>query len=192
MPPADSLVFAVSKVFDRWFRGQAHPGWRVAQWITSGALWSVWLQQDAANIAVYLPRSLSLFEFVAFAGVIFGGLGLLFWMGGEKVQEVVDEKSHVVDVRPATVLDLVYAGLLYYFKAVSNVPMSTTWVFIGLLGGRELAMSFRRVSKRGWKEAVRLLVKDLAYVSIGLAGAIIIAVAVNVPFRQEVLAALGL
>ena len=75
--------------------------WRPAQWLTTAFLWSVWLQQDAANIAVYLPRSLSLVQLAAFCSVIFFGLGILMKMGGEKVQEVVEEKSDVWDVRAA-------------------------------------------------------------------------------------------
>jgi hypothetical protein len=48
-------------------------------------LWSVWIQQDAANIAIFLPRSLSIWEFIGFAGYIFIGLGLLFYLKGDKI-----------------------------------------------------------------------------------------------------------
>ncbi|MGF1563994.1 MAG: hypothetical protein ACFCUH_01370, partial [Flavobacteriales bacterium] len=34
---------------------QTHPAWTVVQWIVSGSLWSVWIMQDGANIAVFLP-----------------------------------------------------------------------------------------------------------------------------------------
>ena len=33
--------------------------WRVAQWVSSSYLWVTWLQHDMANIAVYLPRQIS-------------------------------------------------------------------------------------------------------------------------------------
>lgn len=182
-----AVFFAAARIMERWtLRWPPHPAWRWAQWITSGALWSVWLMQDAANVAVYLPRRLSGLEFLAFAAVIFGGLGLLFRMGGERVQEVVDEKSHVVDVRAATLIDLIYCGILYYFKFSSSIPMSTTWVFIGLLGGRELAMAFRGTSTRTWPAATRLLGKDILYASIGLAVSIVIALSVNAEFRASI------
>lgn len=181
-----------ARFIERWMTGEAHPAWRVGQWITSGVLWSVWLQQDAANIAVYLPRSLSPWQFMIFSGGIFLGLGLLFRMGGEKVQEIVDEKSGVVDVRAATIIDLVYAAILYYFKVISPVPMSTTWVFIGLLGGRELAMALRGASQRRWTFAARMIAKDVMYAGIGLLVSIILAAAVNDPFRAEVLGFIGL
>lgn len=177
---------AASKVMQRWFTGDAHPAWRVGQWITTGLLWSVWLMQDAANIAVYLPRQMSWWHFGGFALVVFLGLGLLFKNGGEKVQRVVDEKSHVVDVRAATIIDLVYGAILYYFKVHSEIPMSTTWVFIGLLGGRELSMALRKTSGGTLKDAARLMGKDLASVTLGLIVSMGIAYAANDAFRVEV------
>ncbi|MEC8192169.1 MAG: hypothetical protein VX944_06800 [Myxococcota bacterium] len=166
---------------DKKFRGEAHPGWRVAQWITTGCLWSVWLQQDAANIAVYLPRSLDAGQLVVFLAVPFIGLGLLFKMGGEKIQEVVNEKASVVDVRAATVIDFLYAVILYIFKIESKVPMSTTWVFVGLLAGRELSMTWRRVAgeDRTMAHAIKLVVRDLTYVTIGFGLSLAIAAVVN-------------
>lgn len=184
---AAALVWGLAqKAFDRWFTGEAHPAWRVGQWVTSGLLWSVWIMQDAANIAVYLPRSLSWVELLGFVGLVVVGLGLLFRMGGEKVQKVVDEKSNIVDVRAATVVDVVYAGILYYFKVLSDVPMSTTWVFIGLLGGRELAMALHKSSGIGVKGAAKLIGKDLLSVTIGLLVSLALAYAVNDAFRTEV------
>ena len=170
----------------RQFTGTAHPIWRVFQWCSTGFLWSVWLQQDAANIAVFLPRSLSFGEFSAFALAIFGGLGLLFYMGGERIQEVVDEKSDVVDVRAATIIDFIYAGILLYFKMHSQIPMSTTWVFVGLLGGRELAMAFRQANSDGRTtgEAFRLMARDLIYVTIGFLVALLLASAINPVVRE--------
>src|SRR5690606_3708156 len=117
--------------------------------------------------------------------------GILFKMGGERVQQVVDEKSNVVDVRPATVIDLVYAAVLYYFTVQSPVPMSTTWVFVGLLGGRELAMALRKSSGVGVKGALRLMGKDLLFVTVGLAISIIVAVAVNDGFREHLRGLIG-
>lgn len=168
------------------FTGPAHPAWRWAQWISSGFLWSVWLQQDAANIAVYLPRALSFAQFSAFTGTIFLGLGLLFYMGGERVQEVVDEKSDVVDVRSATVINLIYGLILYIFKVWSKVPMSTTWVFIGLLGGRELSLALRRVSdkERTAGFALKLMGRDLLFATIGFVVALLLAAVINPVVRE--------
>ena len=179
----------LGKAMKRWFSGPAHPGWRIAQWCTTGCLWSVWLMQDAANIAVFLPRSLHLWEFAIFCSVILLGLGWLFWMGGEKIQEVVNEKSNVVDVRAATVLDFVYAVILYIFKFVSKIPMSTTWVFVGLLAGREIAMTFQGAGEEGRsvKDALKLAGRDLLYVTIGFVISVILAALINPAIKSALL-----
>lgn len=162
------------------FKGKAHPGWNVAQWISSGSLWTVWIMQDAANIAVYLPRSLSLEALIFMNLFIFSGLGILFYLRGGHIQEVITKKSDTIDVRPATIIDFVYAIILMFFVWVSVIPMSTTWVFIGLLAGRELAM--RSKHKKGdlsFKRTLRLIGKDLLYALIGLTVSIALAVATN-------------
>jgi hypothetical protein len=180
----------ISRVINRLFTGEASKVWTVLQWITSGALWSVWLMQDMANIAVYLPRSLAVEEFAFFVLFIFFGLGLLFYLKGDRIQQVVTEKTFITDVRSATVVDFVYAFILYYFKVVSVVPMSTTWVFIGLLAGRELAMSLtdREGHGKPIKKTLKLIGKDVSYAGIGLLVSIALAIAINPVIKDELLA----
>ncbi len=183
------LWLTLNRMMLKWFSGEAHPVWRPIQWITSGCLWAVWLMQDAANIAVYLPRSLSVNAFFLFTGFIFLGLGVLFYLRGDKIQRIVTEKSDVTDVRSATVIDGVYAFILWYFISVSVIPMSTTWVFIGLLAGREIAMSLTDSSGKGrpLPRTLRLIGKDLSYAIIGLIISIVIAIAINPIILDELI-----
>ena len=169
----------VAKASKKYFVGTAKPWWTVAQWITSGSLWAVWLTQDAANIAVYLPRSLSFPQFFAFISVVTIGLGILLYTKGGRIQKIVTEKSVVTDVRFATLIDLIYCVILFYFKLHSKVPMSTTWVFIGLLAGRELGMSIMNTGTHTVLGGLKLAFKDVTYALIGLTVSIAIAVGVN-------------
>ncbi len=174
------IVFVtIAKLTRKYFTGKAHFGWTIAQWITSGTLWSVWLMQDAANIAVYLPRSMNFGTFFGFVAIIFFGLGLLLYYKGGRIQKIVTEKSVVTDVRFATIIDFIYCILLFYFKLHSKVPMSTTWVFIGLLGGRELGMALRRSGDNSMSTTFKLIFKDFSFAMIGLLISIAIAVGVN-------------
>ena len=175
------LIFflIVAKASNKYFTGKAKPGWTIAQWITSGSLWAVWLTQDAANIAVYLPRSLDSSQFIAFISVVTIGLGILLYYKGGRIQKIVTEKSVVTDVRFATLIDFIYCIILFYFKLYSNVPMSTTWVFIGLLAGRELGMSIMKTGSHTILSGMRLALKDATFALIGLMVSIAIAVGVN-------------
>jgi len=175
------LIFflIVAKATKKHFIGEAKFSWTIAQWITSGTLWSVWLMQDAANIAIYLPRSLNAGEFFVFISVVVIGLGLLLYYKGGRIQKIVTEKSVVTDVRFATLIDLIYCIILFYFKLYSSVPMSTTWVFIGLLAGRELGMAIMKTGDNNIWKAVKLGLKDMIYALIGLIISIAIAIGVN-------------
>jgi hypothetical protein len=166
-----------------------HIGWTVAQWVVSGTLWSVWLMQDGANIAVFLPRQLGLWQFIIFSGTIFFGLGVLFYLRGDKIQQVVSEKVRISDVRAATLIDFTYVLLLIYKLFISTVPMSTTWVFLGTIGGREIAISLSR-NKKGIKhkrKALRLIGRDFLYASIGLVISIALASGANPTIRKAVI-----
>jgi hypothetical protein len=180
--------YFLAKAISRLVKGNPHPYWRVAQWTTSGALWSVWIMQDAANIAVFLNRQLNFWEFLAFAGFIFLGLGLLFYLRGDKIQEIVKEKSSVTDVRSATIIDLVYAIILFFFKELSAIPMSTTWVFLGLLAGREIAMQLTPHANTGrtMRQTIRLLLRDAGFALIGLLISIALAAAINPAIQAEI------
>jgi len=169
----------VAKASKKYFTGEAKFGWTIAQWITSGTLWSVWLMQDAANIAVYLPRSLNTVEFIGFTSIVVIGLGLLLYYKGGRIQKIVTEKSVVTDVRFATLIDLIYCVILFYFKLHSKVPMSTTWVFIGLLAGRELGMAIMKTGNNNIFHALKLGLKDMTYALLGLVISIAIAIGVN-------------
>jgi phosphate/sulfate permease len=109
--------------------------------MTTGFLWHTWLSHDMANIAVFLPRDLSA-SWLAFATILLVSLlGYMLWEKGGKIQQIVVEKTGTRYVRSATIIDFVYAIILLIFKEYNDIPMSTTWVFVGLLCGRELAIS---------------------------------------------------
>ncbi|AVR43966.1 hypothetical protein C7S20_01070 [Christiangramia fulva] len=190
------LVWYLSYNFiKKYFKSRKfHRGWTITQWIVSGSLWAVWVMQDGANIAVYLPRHQNLFQFIIFSVTIFMGLGLLFYLRGDKIQKVVSEKSRISDIRAATVVDFTYVALLIYKLFISTVPMSTTWVFLGVIGGREIAISLARTKKgkKHRKKAGRMIFKDFAYAMIGLFVSVALAAAANPDIRNAVIDAIGL
>jgi hypothetical protein len=117
------------------------PVWILLQWVTTAYLWGVWLIQDFANIFIFLPRQLSLAEALVGLLIINGMLLITFANGGGPVQKILKSKTSITDIRSATIIDFTYASLLAYFAYVSKTPMSTTWAFLGFIGGRELAIA---------------------------------------------------
>ena len=174
-----------TNLFEKYKNSKPSKLWLPLQWISSGALWSTWIMQDMANVAVVLPRSLTLDQFLVVSSFIFFGLGLLFYLRGDRIQKIVTEKTDIIDVRAATVVDFIYACLLYYLKVISTIPISTTWVFIGLLGGRELAINLKLYSKGNYIKTLKMISKDALYAGIGLAVSLALALSINENMRDQ-------
>lgn len=148
--------------------------WIVAQWFSTGFLWTQWLTQDLANIYVYLGKdNLSVSSFIISLFILVGLLGYIFYGKGGKIQDIVRSKTNTADIRSATFIDLIYGVVLLIFKQNilglwdAKLPMSTTWVFIGLLAGREIAMSYR-LDKKLSRIELKSIGMDLLKVFAGL------------------------
>jgi len=166
--------------------------WVVFQWVSTGFLWSMWLVQDLANVFVYLPRKLDLVSVLSAVGGMVLLLAIIIRARGGRIQQVVTEKTNTVDIRSATLIDFFYAMILMFFKVdyipklflwldwdipwPEKMPMSTTWVFLGLLAGREFGMWFR-LRNSPFDDVRKTVGKDLLKVSLGAVISLVIAFA---------------
>lgn len=145
--------------------------WRWAQTFTTALLFSTWLMHDMVNIAVFLPSNFGL-EIMLLISVLFIlGLAYTFHINGWPVGNIVTKKTTTNEIIAATMIDLVYFVILLIFKEWSNIPMSTTWVFVWLLAGRQFAIrAINRVDvvegsgrmnlafKESWKDFSKIMV----------------------------------
>ena len=152
--------------------------WRNAVWVSSGWLWWVWLSHDVANIAVYLPRQLNLTLLLIVMAYFTSLLFYIFYIQGGPIQKVVLEKTGTRYARSATIINVIYAGVLFYFKELNDLPMSTTWVFVGLLCGRELAISSMNKEYK-FKYVFPLIGKDFLKMIFGLSVSVGIVLAIH-------------
>ena len=159
--------------------------WYVLQWCSTGFLWSMWLVQDLANIFVFLPRRLELFPMAICTLVLCVGLCVLVASGGGPIQAVLRSKTNTADLRSATVIDFFFGLCLLYKAFLSTFPLSTTWVFLGLIGGREIAL---RIKEQEFEETftnqdsggiVRIIGSDLWKAFIGVVVSLVIAVSIQ-------------
>ena len=171
------VAFAAWKVLSTFFDehspvNKAHQKlWTITQWITTAVLWAAWLSHDLANIAVFLPRQLSVGWMLICLIVLVIGLGYMFYNRGGKIQNIVMEKTGTRYVRSATIIDGVYALILLIFREANSIPMSTTWVFVGLLAGREFAIR-RHNEEHNLRTVFPIVAKDFSKMMVGLAASI--------------------
>lgn len=141
--------------------------WVVAKWLSTAFLWSAWLLQDGAVLFIYLPRKLTFLQMVLSLSVFLALLYVLCYKRGGEIQNIVKLKTNTQDPRSATIIDCVYACILLYFQNLNNIPMSTTWVFLGVLAGREIAL-YNRLRFITEKKVYKYLIKDITKAVIGL------------------------
>jgi hypothetical protein len=170
---AYALWLGITKILDedKPVKEEHKVYWRVGQWFTTGFLWWTWLSHDMANIAVFLPREIPIDLMLVISAVFVAGLWYMFREGGGKIQNIVLEKHNTRYVRSATIIDGVYWLILFFFKELNDIPMSTTWVFVGLLCGRELAMA-TMTGKEKFKVVFPLIGKDFLKMMVGLAASV--------------------
>jgi len=187
------VYLAVSRTFETWVARTrdkpVHLAWTLAQWVSTGYLWWNWLVQDLANIFVFLPRQSVETELgvavrfdpalIVFATLLMLALhAFLFQQRGGEIQKIVTSKTNTTDIRSATMVDFIYGSILLVFQQINNVPMSTTWVFLGLLAGRELAIAYVARLRRPGPAGFDLLT-DIMRALIGLC--ISVALAIGIP-----------
>ena len=148
--------------------------WKNLQWISTGILWIAWLTNNTANVAVYLPRTFSIYSLILFAfiGIIF--IGFIFYNHGGPIQEIVSKKKDMTNTRSTSIINLSFAFIIFVFGQINHIPMATTWVFIGILAGRELCIAQLEndgvlTLKERYKHARKLIFKDLILAGLGIA-----------------------
>ncbi len=172
------VYFAVTKTVEKRFietqiTNRERSYWVPLQWLSTGFLWSQWLIQDFANIYVYLPRDIRGINLAISLIILLVLLAYIFYSKGGAIQKIVKAKTNTVDIRSATIIDAIYGLVLFFFKELSNIPMSTTWVFIGLLAGREIAIRYQ-LEKKVSRNIVRMVFSDLGKVFFGLVVSILL------------------
>lgn len=166
------LYFFIARKVERYFLYTKNKPvskiWISLKWISTAILWSAWLLQDGSKLFVFLPRKLDFIQMVLSLAVFVALLFLICYRRGGEVQNIIKLKTNTQDVRSATIIDIVYACILIYFLNLNNIPMSTTWVFLGVLAGREIAL-YNRLRYITQKKVYKHLIKDFTKAVIGLA-----------------------
>lgn len=171
--------------------------WTVTQWLATGFLWSQWLTQDLVNILVYLgdPAQVEFWKFAFALVVLVGMLGYIFYQRGGEIQKIVRVKTNTADIRSATFIDLFYGMVLLIFKfdtfgIGAKVPMSTTWVFLGMLAGREVALRLR-LNELDRTRLWPMVFSDLGKATLGLVISVLLVVFLYFVEGRELAALFG-
>ena len=146
--------------------------WRFFQWASTGLLWMTWLTQNTVNIVVYIPRLLNVHELLLFLFLGVAMIGFIFYNKGGPIQEFVNKKTDINNTYSSTMVNLSFAFVILIISMFNNIPMATTWIFIGILAGRELSIAKNKNKDveliEQYKNAQQIIIKDLISASLGI------------------------
>ena len=155
------------------------------------------MTQDLVNILVYLgdPAKVELWKFLFALTVLVGMLGYIFYQRGGEIQKIVRVKTNTADIRSATFIDLFYGMVLLIFKfdtfgIGAKVPMSTTWVFLGMLAGREVALRLR-LNELDRTRLWPMVLSDLGKATLGLVISVLLVIFLYLVEGREMAALFG-
>lgn len=161
---AVAFLFVLGVFYERQANDSVSRGsvfWRCAQTFTTALLFGTWLMHDMVNIAVFLPLGFGLHIMLLISVLFILGLAYTFYINGWPVGNIVTKKTSTNEIIAATMIDLVYFVILLIFKEWSNIPMSTTWVFVWLLAWRQFAIrAVNRIDRVKWAGRMNLAFKE--------------------------------
>lgn len=130
---------------------------RPALTIATIILYGVWLKNDTAHFAVYLHRHLTVWEFWSVMAILVASIFALAYTGLGVARSFVDggpgmtaEQSQEQVMPHTTMLLLILAFVLYVMQPMMGVPMSSSIVFIGIVGCHNVAETI--FTREVWKE----------------------------------------
>ncbi len=146
--------------------------WNIAEYITTALVWMAWNILSICVFVVFVDRQFNIYELIIFNMIIIFILYLLINNSGGKIEKIIKEKRDSNNKKTVTIFNLIFAIILLYLQFFSNVPLTTTWVFLGLLAGKELAMTYVEsslfASGRNMKASIAKIIVDLNKAIVGI------------------------
>ncbi len=146
--------------------------WRIIEYISIGILWYCWLNTCVSSFMVFLPPKLYLEHLILL--LIIGSIVIsivTILRPEDKMEQIVEEKTDVKNIMSSVLFNILHSVVLLTLKLNSKVPIATSWIFIGLLDGRELGITTRKAnnfSDPKYKLCLEKISRDLYRNIIGI------------------------
>ncbi len=149
-----------------------HKFWMIVEYISIGILWCCWLNTCVSSFMVFLPPKLDLKHLLlllVIGTIIISIITIL--RSNDKMEQIIEEKTDVNNIMFSVLFNVLHSVVLVVLKLNSEVPIATSWIFTGLLDGRELGIVTKKsnsFSDQKYKLCLKKIVRDLCFNTIGI------------------------
>ena len=142
--------------------------WNNIQLISNVILVVFWIMSNNGNLVVALPRHFSVLDLCIY--LLLCSISILYIVlagGGEMQKSIMNAKNGLDNPKTSSIINIVFSSIILVFQYISPTPIATTWSFIGLLSGREFALSMKKINGVKRITIIKIL-KDLSVLIYGL------------------------
>lgn len=163
----------IKKHFNHLMKMDAKPNlfWNIMEYVTTSLVWIAWNMLNICVFVVFVDRKFNIYELIAVSLIVLVVLYIIMTGNNKQIEEIINEKNETENKKSIAVFNLVFALILIYIEFFSNVPLTTTWVFLGLLAGKDLSDSFSEniiFSNSKTKKSILKIIKDLHKAIVGI------------------------
>ena len=141
--------------------------WQNIQIISNIGLIIFWIMSNNSNLVVSLPRTFNIPYFLIY--ILFCAISIFYvvFSRGGKIQSIINAKNGLDNPKTNSIINIAFSLIILMFQYINTTPVATTWSFVGLLSGRELALSMK--SFNGVKKITLIkILRDLSVLIYGL------------------------
>jgi hypothetical protein len=145
--------------------------WNAGLYALTGMLWFAWSVMSICNFVIFIDRKFSIYQLILFSGISACLMFIVLSKNNGNINKIVEEKIDAGNIKSTTIFNFIFSFMLLYLQFFSKVPLTTTWVFLGLISGRELSIAYTNdnfFSGKNIKTSLEKIVKDLCKAVIGI------------------------
>lgn len=145
--------------------------WLMAEYVSTGVLWFSWLTVSLCNFVVFLPREFLIYDLLLLSIIGIITIYCILVSNGGEIQKIITQKSDVKNIKTAVIFNTLFSFMLLFIQHINNVPITSTWMFLGVLAGREIAISLNTFHLNGalkYKNCLLKIWRDLSSAILGI------------------------
>lgn len=164
-------IYKYFKNFIKYEKDDLNFFWNFMEYITTALVWIAWNILNICVFVVFVDRDFSIYELLAVNIIVIFVIYIIMVNSGGQIEKIIRDKKDNANKKTTAIFNLLFAIILLSLEFFSNVPLTTTWVFLGLLAGRELALSYVEkgiFADKKSKISLVKIIKDLNKAIIGI------------------------
>lgn len=114
--------------------------WIIIEYLSTAMLLGIWLVTSTCTFTIFLPRVFTIKYLILFIIVGIFSILVILYNDNTTIKKIIGNKSDI-NYKSGAIFNILFAMIMLSVQYISKIPITSTWVFLGVLAGRELAIA---------------------------------------------------